>query len=182
MAAVLPTTEATPHAFRPTRPAPPLTVETVSGGAWTLAERRPERFTMIVFYRGLHCPVCRAYLVDLERKIDDFAGRGVEVIAVSGDDAERARRTVEEWKLDRLTVGYGQSVASMREWGLFVSRAIKDTEPALFGEPGLYLIQPDGTVHYAALNSLPFGRPRLDDMLAAIDFVVAKDYPPRGEA
>lgn len=34
---------------------PALSVRTVSGQAWTLAERKPERFTLVVFYRGLHC-------------------------------------------------------------------------------------------------------------------------------
>lgn len=166
----------------PNRTAPPLRVETLSAGQWTLADRQPERFTMVVFYRGLHCPVCRAYLADLDRKLATFAERGVDVIAVSGDDAERARRTVEEWKLERLAIGYGQSVTSMREWGLFVSHGIKEPEPELFGEPGLFLVRPDGTLYYAAVNSMPFGRPRLDDMLAALDFIIARDYPARGEA
>lgn len=169
-------------AIVPTRPAPPLHVDTVSGGVWTLADRKPAHFTMLVFYRGLHCPVCRTYLSDLDRKVDDFVARGVDVIAVSGDDAERARRSVEEWKLDRLTVGYGQSVPSMRQWGLFISRGIKEPEPALFGEPGLFLIRPDDTLYYVALNSMPFGRPHLDEMLGSIDFVIARDYPARGEA
>lgn len=137
---------------------------------------------MLVFYRGLHCPVCRTYLSELDRKLDEFMRRGVEVIAISGDDAERARCTVEEWKLARLTIGYGQSIASMREWELFVSRGIKDAEPELLGEPGLFLVRPDGTLYYAAVNSMPFGRPRLDDMLAAVDFIIARDYPARGEA
>ena len=101
---------------------------------------------------------------------------------MSSDDAGRARRTVEEGKLERLTVGYGQSIASMREWGLFVSRGIKEPEPDQFGEPGLFLIRPDGTVYYVAVNSMPFGRPRLDDMLGAIDFVIARNYPARGES
>lgn len=137
---------------------------------------------MVVFYRGLHCPVCRAYLAELERKLAAFTERGVEVIAVSGDDSERAQRTVEEWKLAQLAIGYGQSIASMRQWGLFVSHGIKVPEPDLFGEPGLFLVRPDGTLYYAAVNSMPFGRPRLDDMLAALDFIIARDYPPRGEA
>ena len=166
----------------PTRTAPSLRLETLSAGQWILAARQPERFTMVVFYRGLHCPVCRAYLAELERKLPAFTERGVDVIAVSGDDAERARRTVEEWKLENLTIGYGQSIASMREWGLFVSHAIKEPEPELFGEPGLFLVRPDGTLYYAAINSMPFGRPRLDDMLAALDFIIARDYPARGEA
>lgn len=62
-----------------------------------------------------------------------------------------------------MLVGYGQSVASMREWGLFVSKGITDGEPAEFGEPGLFLVRPDSTVYAAVLNTMPFGRPHLDD-------------------
>ena len=166
----------------PRHPSPALSVDTIEGGRWNLAERTPERFTMIVFYRGLHCPVCRAYLSELDGKVALFESRGVATIAVSGDSAESARRSVQEWKLDNLTVGFGQGIASMREWELFISTGIKEHDPALFGEPGFFLVRPDGTIYYAAINSMPFGRPRIDEMLAAIDFVIAKDYPARGEA
>lgn len=165
----------------PTRPAPALVVDVVGGTRWSLAERRPARFTMVVFYRGLHCPVCHAYLAELERLLPEYAARGVEVIAISGDDAGRAERTRQEWKLTTLTIGYGQDVSSMREWGLYVSAGIKEPEPAEFGEPGLFLIRPDGTVYYVAISSMPFGRPPLAEMLRTIDFIIARDYPPRGE-
>ncbi len=89
-------------------------------------------------------------------------------------------KTVDEWRLDRLKVGYGLDVDTMRRWGLFVS-AGHDGEPALFNEPGLFLINPDGAVYYEALNSMPWGRPRLDDIVNGIDFVVTADYPARGE-
>lgn len=161
---------------------PPLTVPTAGGTPWTLAERRPERFTLLVFYRGYHCPVCKTYLRELDRRAEEFTARGVEVIAISGDDQTRAERTRAEWELDRVTVGYGQPVESMRAWSLFVSRGVKEGEPALFAEPGLFLVRPDATVYYIALNSMPFGRPALGDMLGAIDFIIARDYPARGEA
>ncbi len=167
---------------RPLQPAPTLTVPTVDRGLWRLEAVRPERFTMVVFYRGLHCPVCRSYLRLLDARVDDFATRGVSVIAVSGDDETRARRAVKEWELSRVAVGYDQSVASMREWGLYVSSGIKPEEPDEFGEPGLFLIRPDGTLYYAAVNSMPFGRPSIPDMLGAIDFIIARDYPARGAA
>lgn len=64
-----------------------------------------------------------------------------------------------DWKLTRLRVAYGQDAGSMREWGLFVSKGIKDPEPDAFGEPGIFLIRPDGTVYMAALNSMPAARP-----------------------
>jgi len=68
-------------------------------------------------------------------------------------------------------------------WGLFVSRAIDDGEPAVFNEPALFLIRPDGTVCYESILSMPVGRPRLDDLLGGSDYWTANDYPPaRGEA
>ncbi len=162
--------------------APSLEVRTLDGGTWRLSEQRPETSTLMVFYRGLHCPICKTYLRDLEGRLDDFSERGVEVIAVSGDDRERAAATPEEWGLDSLRLGYGQSIANMRAWGLFISNSIRDSEPAQFGEPGLFLVRPGGELYYAAINSAPFARPALGDVMTALDYVLENDDPARGEA
>jgi alkyl hydroperoxide reductase subunit AhpC len=167
---------------KPQTRAPELEVDTLGNGGWKLSDRKPDRFTMIVFYRGVHCPVCTTYIGELQDKLGDFTSRGVDVIAVSGDTRERAERSKSEWGLDNLTVGYDLSTDVMRDWGLFVSSGIKDEEPDEFGEPGLFLIKPDGSVFFDAINSMPFGRPKLDDMLDAVDFVTENDYPARGEA
>ncbi len=166
----------------PAQPAPPLEVDLVGGGQFVLAEAHPERFTLVVFYRGWHCPICRGYLAQLDRAVDEFAGLGVDVVAVSGDDTERAGRSVAEWHLEKLRVGYAQSITSMRAWGLFVSKGVKDPEPDLFGEPGVFLVRADGTIYMVALNSMPAARPRVEDLVGAIRFFVESDYPPRGEA
>ncbi len=167
----------------PTTPAPDLDVPLVGGGRFRLANQRPDSFTLVVFYRGLHCPICRGYLAELNQTLDDFAGAGVtSVVEVSGDDADRAQQSVTDWGLDRLQVGYGQSIESMRAWGLFVSTGIADPEPDLFGEPGLFLIRPDATVYMAAVNSMPAARPRISDVLGAAKSFTENDYPTRGEA
>jgi len=70
----------------------------------------------------------------------------------------------------------------MREWGLFVSGGDGDEEPELYGEPGLFLIRPDETVYYEAINSMPFGRPQLGEMLTALDNIKKMDIPAHGEA
>jgi hypothetical protein len=70
----------------------------------------------------------------------------------------------------------------MRAWGLFISHGIDDSEPAVFNEPGLFLISPDHTVYYESILSMPVGRPRLGDLLDGIDYWTAHDYPARGEA
>ena len=167
---------------KPRTQAPPLEVEIVDGESWRLADQNPGAFTMVVFYRGLHCPICKGYLRHIDRRLDDFASRGVGVITISGDDRERAAETKRAWGIERLPIGYGQSIASMREWGLFVSRAIRDDEPDLFGEPGLFLISPDGTVFWEAISSMPFARPSTDEVILAIDTITKKNYPARGEA
>jgi hypothetical protein len=59
---------------------------------------------------------------------------------------------------------------------------MKAPEPDAFGEPGIFLIRPDGTVYMAALNSMPAARPRIGDVVQAIEFFIEKGYPPRGEA
>jgi peroxiredoxin len=166
---------------RPLQVAPELVVPLVSGGSWNLAEAKPRSFTMIIFYRGNHCPVCRAQLTELNRRLDEIEQRGIEVIAISGDTETLARKTVEGWHLDRLQIGFGLDTEAMRRWGLFVSKG-HDGEPAWFSEPGLFLISPDGAVYYEALNSMPWGRPRLDDVLNGLDFVISASYPARGEA
>lgn len=167
---------------RPQQPAPGLEVQTLDGDSWKLSERRPDAFNLVVFYRGHHCPICRAYLGELSGQLAELENRGVETIAVSGDTRERAERSREEWDLDGLTVGYGFSPDDMRRWGLFVSRAIKDEEPDEFSEPGLFLVSPDHRVFYAGINSMPFGRPGIEDIKAAVDFVTENAYPARGEA
>lgn len=170
----------------PRRPAPTLSVPTTDGETWTLAERRPERFTMIVVYRGLHCPLCSGYLKELDGRLAAFAARGVEVIAVSGDPAERADAAKRDWKLRRLTIGYGLGRDAAREWGLFLSAGIATSsndvaEPAQFPEPGLFLVRPDRTLYLASIQSMPFARPAFADIVKALDFVIAGDYPARGE-
>lgn len=164
----------------PANAAPELSVETLGEERWTLSDQSPEKFTMIVFYRGLHCPVCQGYLKGLDKKIGDFAERGTDVIAVSGDSAERAEKARDDWGLENLTIGYGQDLEAMAAWDLYVSSGISDEEPERFAEPGLFLVDADGDVFYAAVNSMPFGRPKFDEMLDGIDFVTEQDYPPRG--
>ena len=170
----------------PRTQAPDLNVPTVGGGSWKLADSRPQNFTLVVFYRGLHCPICRKQLSDLQNKLAEFDKRGVKVIAISSDNAERAAKTAEDWKLDKLCLGYGLGLETARQWGLYISAGRGKTsigieEPALFSEPGLFLIKPDNSVYFASVQTMPFARPHFDDILGAIDFVLAKDYPARGE-
>lgn len=170
----------------PRTQAPDLSVATVSGQTWSLSERKPERFTLIVFYRGLHCPICRGYLAELVKLEPEFKNRGVETIVISSDEADRAQRATEEWQLGTLAVGYGLDLAVARSWGLFVSSSRGKTsagieEPAQFNEPGVFLVRADGTLYWSTVQTMPFARPHFRELLNAIDFIISRDYPARGE-
>jgi peroxiredoxin len=170
----------------PRQTVPPLSVPTLAHGPFDLAREAPERFTLLCFYRGLHCPVCAAYLRELEGKVEAFADRGVGVLALSTDTEERARQMAQKIGAHRLRIGHGLSLAAARAWGLFVSSSRGKTsigieEPALFSEPGVFLLRPDRTLYWSAVQSMPFARPNFGELVQALDFVIKNDYPARGE-
>ena len=168
--------------IKPRKIVPALDIPMVDGGRFRLAERKPGTFFLLVAYRGYHCPICKTYLRDLQRKLPDFAGRGVDVLAFSTDDEARARRTRDEWELPELALGYGLGIEEARSWGLFVSTGIKESEPPMFAEPGLFLVRPDLTLYAASVQTMPFARPGFADVLNAVEFVTKNNYPARGEA
>jgi len=63
----------------PRKPVPALEFDLVGGGRWSLATQQPKNFTMVVFYRGLHCPICHRYTSELNGMIADFDKRGVSI-------------------------------------------------------------------------------------------------------
>ncbi|MGH1352520.1 MAG: peroxiredoxin-like family protein [Methyloligellaceae bacterium] len=170
----------------PRQQVPQLSLPTIGGATWTLYEQKPEEFTMFVVYRGLHCPLCAKYLGDLNNKIEKFKERGVDVIIASSDTQERAEQAKAEWGLDKLTVAYGMSMEQGRQWGLYISTSRGKTstgvmEPDLFLEPGIFLIRPSQELYFATVQTMPFARPSFAEILGALDFVKASNYPGRGE-
>lgn len=159
---------------------PDLDIATLDGGNWNLAERNPDNFSVIVFYRGLHCPICARYLGDFDKRVNEFSDLGVEVIAISSDGEEQAREAQRKWKLSGLTVGYDFTIEAARKWGLYVSSGRKN-EPEEFSEPGLFLVKPDQTLYASSVQTMPFARPHVDDLTKALSYVVDNDYPARGE-
>ena len=164
----------------PGQQVPALSFPLTGSGQFSLNEPAPEHFTIVIFYRGLHCPICRGQLSDFQGKLDDFAELGVDVVAVSMDTLERAKQTKEDWRLDRLKVGYGLSEDDARTWGLFLSDAIKETEPVVFNEPGMAIVRPNGELYHWSVQTAPFGRAKAADLAGVLKFIIENDYPVRG--
>ena len=170
----------------PRQNTPALSVTTLQHGMFNVTTDAAEHFTLMVFYRGLHCPICVKYLLELARLSPEFEKRGVKVIALSSDTQERAQQMADKLNAPQLRMGYGLALDVARQWGLYISTSrgltsIGIEEPALFSEPAVYIVRPDTTLYYGAVQTMPFARPNFADLLGAIDFALAKDYPARGE-
>jgi peroxiredoxin len=176
----------TPQALLPRYPVPTLNVPLVDGGRFVLGASPGEKFDLIVFYRGLHCPICAKYLIELERLAPEFAQRGVNIIALSSDEQSRGAEMAQKVQAKVVKFGYGLPLRSARQWGLYISTSRGKTsigidEPTLFSEPGVFIVRPDSTLYYSSVQTMPFARPQFQDLLSAIDFAISKDYPARGE-
>ncbi|GAA6164886.1 peroxiredoxin-like family protein [Pelagimonas sp. KU-00592-HH] len=170
----------------PRQKTPGLTLPTLDNGTFDLASESSERGTVICFYRGLHCPICANYLKELEKRVADFAERGVNCIAVSSDGEERTRQMAEKIDAKALRFAYDLPLSVARDWGLYISTSRGKTsigieEPALFSEPGLFMVTPEQTLYYGSVQTMPFVRPHFSELVGALDFAIANNYPARGE-
>lgn len=163
----------------PDTQAPALSLPLVGGGAWTLADRTPEAFSMIVVYRGLHCPVCATYLGKLQAVAKDFAAKGVDLVAISMDPADRAEKAKADWGLSDVPVAYGLTEAEARAWGLWITSSIKESETDVFAEPGTFWVRPDGRLYLIDIATMPFARPDLEILLSKVG-AMGNGYPARG--
>ena len=170
----------------PRQKVPALSVRTLDHGDFDVLEDGSERGTVVCFYRGLHCPICANYLTELEKRTADFAERGVKTIAISSDGQQRTRDMADKLGVRDLRFAYDLPLDKAREWGLFISTGRGKTsigieEPALFSEPALFMVQPDGKLYYASVQTMPFVRPHFSELVSALDFAIEKNYPARGE-
>ncbi|MDA9789512.1 AhpC/TSA family protein [Amylibacter sp.] len=170
----------------PRQKTPNLSLSTLDHGAFDLSAEKSERGTVICFYRGLHCPICANYLTELEKRVGDFAERGVTTIAISSDGEERTRAMADKIDAKGLRFGYDLSLEKAREWGLYISTSRGTTsigieEPALFSEPGLFMVTPEQTLYYGSTQTMPFVRPHFSELVGALDFAITNNYPARGE-
>jgi peroxiredoxin len=167
--------------MKPDTKVPDLDLPLTNGGRYKLSEQSPENFTLLVFYRGKHCPICRNQLKDLADRIAAFTENGVGVVAISMDSEERAQHIHENWETGNVPLAYALSEDDARKWGLYISGKRPDSdEPDVFSEPGLFLVRPDMSLYFASTQNAPFTRPPLDELLQGIKYVVGNDYPTRG--
>jgi len=157
---------------------PTFSVARLGGGE--IAPASMEGWRLLVVYRGKHCPLCKPYLTTLDGLVDTFAEAGVQVMAISADPVEKATADAAEYGW-RFPLGYGLSVDQMQALGLYVSdpRSPQETDRP-FAEPGLFLINPAGTVQIVDISNAPFSRPDLAAIARGAKRIQDMNYPIRG--
>ena len=170
----------------PRQKTPDLSLPMLDGSTFDLATDGGKLGTVVCFYRGLHCPICANYLKELEKQTAAFAERGVKTIAISSDGQERTQSMADKVEAKDLRFAYDLSLEKAKEWGLYISTSRGETsigivEPDLFSEPGLFLVNADQSLYYASVQTMTFSRPHFSELVGALDFAIANNYPARGE-
>jgi peroxiredoxin len=160
---------------------PKLDVHKLGGGTMTLGvPNGGHDWQLVVVYRGLHCPLCKKYLAQLNEIAGQFHEIGVDVLAVSGDPEAKAQSMADEQGLT-LPMGWGLTIGQMKTLGLYVSdpRSPQETDRP-FAEPGMFVVNADGNIQILDISNAPFARPDLAVVLNGLKFIRANDYPIRG--
>lgn len=170
----------------PRQKTPNLALPSLDGAGFDLSAQQTERGTIVCFYRGLHCPICATYLKEFDKLAPKFAERGVDSVAVSSDGQERTQAMADKIENQNLRFAYDLPLQVARDWGLYISTSRGKTsigieEPALFSEPGLFMVTPEQTLYYGSVQTMPFVRPHFSELVGALDFAIANSYPARGE-
>jgi hypothetical protein len=123
--------------------------------------------------------VCKNYLEKANTLVDQFRENGVSLVAISMDDHQRAQKATAECRVSNLEILYGLDVKLAEKWGLWLTIAIRQGEPEISSEPGLFWILLDQSLCLIEVSNMPFARP---DLKILVDKSVALNngYPARG--
>lgn len=168
---------------------PVIDISVLGGGTRNLSvPREGYDWMLTMVYRGRHCPLCTHFLQDLSTALPRLNDLGVDVLAVSADSESRARAHMTEVS-PLYDVGYGLTIPQMHLLGLYISgpRNGSDVE-APFAEPGLFVVNDEGTLQIVDISNVPFARPSLEWITKGIQFLrgrleehpAAKDVPING--
>lgn len=156
-------------------------IETLSGNGPITIGQAKDRWTMLMIYRGRHCPRCKRYL----SKFNDMLSKWtdiMDVIVVSADTKEKAMADRDEFSWN-FELGYGLTVDRIRKLGLYLSEPLSDAETTdMFSEPGTFMIKPDGSLMLVDISNGPAARPDLEELLDGMIFNINNDRPVRGTA
>ncbi|MDZ7791035.1 MAG: peroxiredoxin [Xanthomonadales bacterium] len=137
--------------------APDFSLPDQDDRVFTLSEQIGKRL-LLVFYPGDDTPVCTRQLCDYRDGIEQFSGLDVEVVGISGDDADSHRRFRDKHDLP-FTLLSDSDLTVAGHYGC----------KGLLGmKRGVFLVDEGGTVRYAHVESVAVFRRSRDELLEVI--------------
>jgi len=157
---------------------PDIDISLINGDSARLS-KETSNWTLLIVYRGLHCPICKDYATKFENKLSKLQNINTQLILISADPKEKAKIFAEELNL-KSKIGYGLTIDQMRKLGLYLSEPRPNEVDYIFPEPGLFLINPKGKIHIIEISNAPFVRPDIDLIFRGINHIQKNNYPIRG--
>mmetsp|Transcript_2489 Transcript_2489/g.5942 ORF Transcript_2489/g.5942 Transcript_2489/m.5942 type:complete len:187 (-) Transcript_2489:194-754(-) len=150
---------------------PSVTLPLTTGESHDIAKTSGKN-RLVIVYRGAFCPFCTNSLKNIQQKLSKLADANIDVLALSADPADVAKKFADENNLT-FPVATGLKEADMRALGLYVSDP-KDYQPQTyrFAEPAYFLITSEGKIRYICVSSFPMGgRPNVEDIIMGVEWV-----------
>lgn len=124
--------------------------------------------------------LCKQYLKKLESLKEQFIATGTEIVAISGNPAEKAAAMVEATGAT-FAVAYRLSIEQMQDLRLSISnpRSSDETDRP-FPEPGMFAVNGEGKVQLINISNTPFNRADLGELVETIEWIQENNYPIRG--
>ncbi|MGV9930580.1 peroxiredoxin-like family protein [Streptomyces olivaceoviridis] len=164
--------------------APRFGLPSATGQTLALDDLLAEGPVVLTFYRGAWCPYCNIALRSLQQHHEAIAARGARLVAVSPQIPDESLTLTEKHALafDVLS-DIGSDIA--KQYGLafdlpedlaavydelgFDLQRVNDGHPRTLPLPATYVIDRDGTIRWAFVNTDYTTRAEPADILAALD-------------
>ena len=140
---------------------PDLPLRVLDTGDTRLAELTGGRWSVVTFYRDDACPRCQAYMDRVAQSRDDVIASNVQIVAISADTEMGARAVRDQHDL-WFPVAHSAPLSVADELGLYTNPGRGCFEPAFF------VLDPDGRVRHASIQSGPAARPAIEELLALV--------------
>ena len=138
--------------------APDFTLQSDSGGDYQLSDHAGQRL-LLVFYPGDNTPVCTKQLCEYRDGIEAFSELGVAVVGISSDDIESHQKFRSKHDLPFVLLSDPDLVVAK----------LYGCKGALGMKRAVFLIDEQGIVRYAHIETLALFRRRAAELLEAIE-------------
>ena len=163
--------------------APRFVLNDANGNAVASSALLAQGPLVVSFYRGVWCPYCNMELQALQEALPAFRAIGVQLLAISPQNAVNSRKSMRENRLDfpilsdpgnETAAAFGLRVA-LPGYLVDLYTSLKNDLPIFNGDtswtlpmPGRFVIGQDGIVRYAEVNPDYTHRPEPSDMLPVL--------------